>query len=141
MEKHQKRFSLHLYNSSGLSNSAVEVVEYKNLIAFHGFLGLKETSAPDDLARSPFTWSLKAGTLTLSIIFWSCLSPLCWGRNDRQICCNLLAIAPPNPLSGVVGLAIDRCIRREKEHKTTRISAWSFSKDCSGVMKMSWREN
>ena len=32
-------------------------------------------------------------------------------------------------------------IRREKERKTTRISAWLFSKDCSGVMKMSWREN
>ena len=32
-------------------------------------------------------------------------------------------------------------IRREKERKTKRISAWLFSKDCSGVMKMSWREN
>ena len=32
-------------------------------------------------------------------------------------------------------------IRREKEQKTIRISAWLFSKDCSGVMKMSWREN
>ena len=32
-------------------------------------------------------------------------------------------------------------IRREKERKTTRISAWLFSKDCSGVMKTSWREN
>ena len=32
-------------------------------------------------------------------------------------------------------------IRREKEWKTTRISAWPFSQDCSGVMKMSWREN
>ena len=31
--------------------------------------------------------------------------------------------------------------RREKERKTTRISAWPFSKDCTGVMKMSWREN
>ena len=31
--------------------------------------------------------------------------------------------------------------RREKERKTKRISAWLFSKDCSGVMKMSWREN
>ena len=29
----------------------------------------------------------------------------------------------------------------KKKQKTTRISAWSFSKDCSGVMKMSWREN
>ena len=28
-------------------------------------------------------------------------------------------------------------IRREKERKTTRISAWPFSKDCSRVMKMS----
>ena len=32
-------------------------------------------------------------------------------------------------------------LRREKERKTKRISAWLFSKDCSGVMKMSWREN
>ena len=32
-------------------------------------------------------------------------------------------------------------IRREKERKTKRISARLFSKDCSGVMKMSWREN
>ena len=31
--------------------------------------------------------------------------------------------------------------RREKEWKTKRISAWLFSKDCSGVMKISWREN
>ena len=31
--------------------------------------------------------------------------------------------------------------RREKERKTTRISAWPFSKDCTGVMKMRWREN
>ena len=28
--------------------------------------------------------------------------------------------------------------RREKERKTKRISAWLFSNDCSGVMKMSW---
>ena len=27
------------------------------------------------------------------------------------------------------------------KRKTTRISAWPFSKDCSGVMKMIWREN
>ena len=26
-------------------------------------------------------------------------------------------------------------IRREKERKTTRMSAWLFLKDCSGVMK------
>ena len=32
-------------------------------------------------------------------------------------------------------------IRREKERKTKRISTCLFSKDCSGVMKMSWREN
>ena len=32
-------------------------------------------------------------------------------------------------------------IRREKERKTKGISAWLFPKDCSGVMKMSWREN
>ena len=30
---------------------------------------------------------------------------------------------------------------REKERKTKRIRGWLFSKDCSGVMKMSWREN
>ena len=32
-------------------------------------------------------------------------------------------------------------IRREKERKTTTISASPFSKDCSRVMKMSRREN
>ena len=31
-------------------------------------------------------------------------------------------------------------IRREKKRKTKRISACLFSKDCSGVMKMSWRD-
>ena len=53
MVKHQKSFlDIFLDNSSGLSNSAVEVVEYKNLIAFNGFLRLKEVSEQDDLARS-----------------------------------------------------------------------------------------
>ena len=28
----------------------------------------------------------------------------------------------------------------KRKWKITRISAWPFSKDCSGVMKMSWRE-
>ena len=43
--------------------------------------------------------------------FWlSCQSPLYWGPRDWKNCCNLLAISPPNPVSGVVGHAIDRCI-------------------------------
>ena len=76
MAKHQKKLlDILLDNSSGLSN-AVEVV---NLIAFHGFLRLKEVSAPDDLARIPFTCSLKVQTLTFSSFCWSCQSPLCWG--------------------------------------------------------------
>ena len=29
----------------------------------------------------------------------------------------------------------------KRKRKTTRISAWLFSKDCSGVIKVSWREN
>ena len=31
-------------------------------------------------------------------------------KRQANFCCNLLAVAPPNPLSGVVGHAIDRCI-------------------------------
>ena len=67
MVKHQKGFlDIFLDNSSGLSNSAVE--EYKNLIAFHGFLRLGEVSPQDDLVRSSFTCSLKSRTLKRSII-------------------------------------------------------------------------
>ena len=63
MAKHQKRFlDIFLDNSSGLSN-AVEVVTTLLSMAFSdGFLRLKEVSAPDDLARKPFTCSLKAQT-------------------------------------------------------------------------------
>ena len=96
MEKHQKRFSRHLHNSSGHSNSAVEVVEYKNLIAFHGFLELKEMSAPDDLARTPFTWPLKAGTLTFSIIFWSCLSPYAGDETAGKFA--VISLLLPHPI-------------------------------------------
>ena len=56
MAKHQKRFlDIFLDNSSGLSN-AVEVVT--SLLSM-AFLRLKEVSAPDDIARTPFTCSLK----------------------------------------------------------------------------------
>ena len=93
MVKHQKGYlGIFLDNSCGLSNSAVEVVEYKNLIPSHGFLRLKEVSAQGDLARSSFTCSLKAQTLSFC---WSCQSSLYWGRNDGQICCNLLLLPHP----------------------------------------------
>ena len=62
-------------------------------------------------ARPPFTHSLKSMNFDLFTHFWlSCQSPLYWGPRDWKNCCNLLAISPPNPVSGVVGHAIDRCI-------------------------------
>ena len=114
MAKHQKRFlDIFLDNSSGLSNAVEVVISLLSMAFSDGFLRLKEVSTPDDLARSPFTCSLFTCSLkaqTFQSFCWNCQSPLCWGRIDGQICCNLLAIAPPNPVSGVVGHAIDSCI-------------------------------
>ena len=54
--------------SSGLNKSAVEIVENKNLIPFHGLLDSKKL-VPYNLRLYPLPVSSKVSTSSLSIIY------------------------------------------------------------------------